>query len=115
MQHATQLIRGNPITVQHLPFNDRREAADRRRLAGRRERLDDEELEADKEGADGDDGVPASNGKGGSFKDQVSALEHQPITEALDRAGGNRSKAAEELGIYRRLLYAKIKEYGLGE
>ena len=28
-------------------------------------------------------------------------------------ATGNRSKAAEMLGIYRRLLYAKIKEYGL--
>ncbi|HET7582807.1 MAG TPA: helix-turn-helix domain-containing protein, partial [Candidatus Limnocylindria bacterium] len=31
------------------------------------------------------------------------------------RAGGNRSKAAEELGIYRRLLYAKLREYGLGD
>ena len=40
--------------------------------------------------------------------------------EADDRRGagaqhGNRSKAAEELGIYRRLLYAKMREYGLGE
>ena len=52
---------------------------------------------------------------GGSFKDQVAALEKQLIKEALDRAGGNRTKAADELGIYRRLLYAKIKEYGLEE
>jgi DNA-binding NtrC family response regulator len=85
-------------------------------MAGRRERMDEEELEADREGsADTDGAVAASNGKGGSFKDQVAALERQLIKEALDRAGGNRSKAAEELGIYRRLLYAKIKEYGLGE
>ncbi len=33
--------------------------------------------------------------------------------KALRDAAGNRSKAAEMLGIYRRLLYAKIKEYGL--
>jgi DNA-binding NtrC family response regulator len=33
--------------------------------------------------------------------------------KALRDANGNRSKAAEMLGIYRRLLYAKIKEYGL--
>ncbi|MDQ2688719.1 MAG: sigma-54-dependent Fis family transcriptional regulator, partial [Chloroflexota bacterium] len=52
---------------------------------------------------------------GGSFKDRVASLERQLIKEALDRAGGNRTKAAEDLGIYRRLLYAKIKEYGLEE
>ena len=51
--------------------------------------------------------------RSGSFKEQVAALEKQLIREALERAGGNRTKAAEELGIYRRLLYAKIKEYGL--
>ena len=37
------------------------------------------------------------------------------ILDALERSRGNRSKAAEELGIYRRLLYAKMREYGLGE
>ena len=57
-----------------------------------------------------------ANGNGAStFKDRVATLERQLIKEALDRAGGNRTKAADELGIYRRLLYAKIKEYGLGE
>ena len=56
------------------------------------------------------------NGNGaGTFKDRVADLERQLIKEALDRAGGNRTKAADELGIYRRLLYAKIKEYGLEE
>ncbi|MGH2417000.1 MAG: helix-turn-helix domain-containing protein, partial [Candidatus Limnocylindria bacterium] len=94
------------------PFNDRREAADRARLAGRRSRLDDEEDEADGNGA----AEPATNGEtGGSFKDQVASLERQLIKEALDRADGNKAKAAEDLGIYRRLLYTKIKEYGLGE
>ncbi|TMK15615.1 MAG: hypothetical protein E6G68_10705 [Actinobacteria bacterium] len=45
----------------------------------------------------------------------MSALERRLILEALERAGGNRTRAAEELGIYRRLLYAKMREYGLGE
>jgi two-component system response regulator AtoC len=118
IERAVVLSRGNPITVQNLPFDDRREAADRRRLAGRRSRMDDEDLEADAVFADAKGVAASSNGGAGngrSFKDQVAALERQLIKEALDRADGNRSKAAEELGIYRRLLYAKIKEYGLGE
>jgi DNA-binding NtrC family response regulator len=115
IERAVVLSRGTPITLQHLAFDDRREAADRARMAGRRSRLDDE---AEDELADADmamsNGQASGNG-GGTFKDQVSALERQLIKEALDRADGNRTKAAEELGIYRRLLYAKIKEYGLGE
>ena len=65
--------------------------------------------------ADGN-GMGAENGEpGGPFKKRVSALERRLILEALERAGGNRTRAAEELGIYRRLLYAKMREYGLGE
>ncbi|HEX9609162.1 MAG TPA: helix-turn-helix domain-containing protein, partial [Candidatus Limnocylindria bacterium] len=60
-------------------------------------------------------GVSNGDGIGGPFKERVAALERQLIKEALERAGGNRTKAAEDLGIYRRLLYAKIREYGLGE
>jgi two-component system response regulator AtoC len=132
IERAVVLSRGNPITVEHLPFGDRREARDRARLAGRRSRLGDEADAADAD-ADADalereaqNGAGAAKGEtngagatpvagGGSFKDQVASLEKQLIREALDRAGGNRTKAADELGIYRRLLYAKIKEYGLEE
>jgi DNA-binding NtrC family response regulator len=59
----------------------------------------------------------ATNGAGANatFKEAVESLEKRLIGEALSRNGGNRSKAAEELGIYRRLLYAKMREYGLGE
>jgi two-component system, NtrC family, response regulator AtoC len=115
VERAVVLARGNPITIEHLPFGDRREARDRARLADRRTRLNDEEdadLEDESHGAG-----PHMNGagNGGTFKDRVAALEKELIREALDRAGGNRTKAAEDLGIYRRLLYAKIKEYGLGE
>jgi two-component system response regulator AtoC len=117
IERAVVLARGNPITLEHLPFGDRREARDRARLADRRSRLEDEaDAELD-EAAEAEEAGASPNGhvEGGSFKNQVAALEKQLIKEALDRAGGNRTKAAEELGIYRRLLYAKIKEYGLGE
>jgi two-component system response regulator AtoC len=121
IERAVVLSRGNPIGVDHLPFAEEVEAQDRARLAERRSRLDEEAALADEEA-----GAPARAGRRGgsaptngaeaaSFKDRVSALERQLIKEALERAGGNRTKAAEDLGIYRRLLYAKIKEYGLGE
>jgi two-component system, NtrC family, response regulator AtoC len=125
IERAVVLSRGNPITVEHLPFGDRREARDRSRLARRRSRLEDELAEAvdDLEAADAEAdaeaqgearaAAQAANGNGGTFKERVSTLERQLIKEALDRAGGNRTKAADDLGIYRRLLYAKIKEYGL--
>jgi two-component system, NtrC family, response regulator AtoC len=128
VERAVVLSRGNPITVGHLPFNDRREARDRARLVKRRTRLNEDEdalaerrdeLEADEALTDAEETAAANgtngNGAGGIFKDRVAALERQLIKEALDRNGGNRTKAADELGIYRRLLYAKIKEYGLGE
>jgi DNA-binding NtrC family response regulator len=67
-------------------------------------------------GGSNGNGAP-TNGAGASatFKEAVESLEKRLIAEALSRNGGNRSKAAEELGIYRRLLYAKMREYGLGE
>ena len=58
---------------------------------------------------DGDE-VP---GERSFFKRSVAQFEKDLIMKALRDAAGNRSKAAEMLGIYRRLLYAKIKEYGL--
>ncbi|HEX6510524.1 MAG TPA: sigma-54 dependent transcriptional regulator, partial [Chloroflexota bacterium] len=50
---------------------------------------------------------------GMKLKDIVSEVERQAIEAALEQADGNRSQAAKRLGIYRRLLYAKIKEYEL--
>jgi DNA-binding NtrC family response regulator len=43
----------------------------------------------------------------------VAKLEHQLIERALTAAGGNRTRAAEILKINRRLLYDKLREYGL--
>jgi DNA-binding NtrC family response regulator len=53
--------------------------------------------------------VPLQNG----WKDNVEALERTLVERALKAARGNKSKAAEILGIHRRLLYEKIRQYGL--
>lgn len=40
-------------------------------------------------------------------------IERQMLEKALERNGGNRKKAAQELGISDRTLYRRIKQYGL--
>jgi transcriptional regulator with GAF, ATPase, and Fis domain len=42
-----------------------------------------------------------------------SAIERQQIREALDRCGGNQSRAAKLLGMSRNTLIARIERYGL--
>src|SRR5262249_80399 len=45
----------------------------------------------------------------------MSTIEKQAILQALDKTGGNRSKAAQLLGIGLRTLQTKLKEYGMTE
>jgi DNA-binding NtrC family response regulator len=47
------------------------------------------------------------------WKPNVEALEKSLLERALRQAEGNKAKAAELLGIHRRLLYDKMREYGL--
>lgn len=54
-----------------------------------------------------DDGNPSTDGM------SLKAIERQSIERALRRWEGNRTKAANELGITRRTLITKIEEYGL--
>jgi two-component system response regulator AtoC len=89
IERAVVLSRGQVITSRELPFGDH---------------------EGEHEGEGEGDEVSAEKS---FFKKSVSQFEKDLIMKALRDAGGNRSKAAEMLGIYRRLLYAKIKEYGL--
>src|SRR3982750_173917 len=86
VERAVVLSRGQIITSRELPFGDHEAEHD-----------EDEDVSAEKS----------------FFKKSVSQFEKDLIMKALRDANGNRSKAAEMLGIYRRLLYAKIKEYGL--
>lgn len=83
LERAIALARGPVLTAADLPFGERP--------------ADETELPAERS----------------FFKTSVAAFERDLIMTALRDAGGNRSRAAELLGIYRRLLYAKIKEYGL--
>jgi len=90
IERAVVLSRGQIITSRELPFGDH-------------------------DPADGEEGESEADAKGDSsfFKKSVAQFEKDLIMKALRDANSNRSKAAEMLGIYRRLLYAKIKEYGL--
>jgi DNA-binding NtrC family response regulator len=48
------------------------------------------------------------------LKEAIAVLERRMIADALERAGGNRSEAARQLGIARTQLYQKMEEYGIG-
>ncbi|OQA15108.1 MAG: Transcriptional regulatory protein ZraR [bacterium ADurb.Bin363] len=56
-----------------------------------------------------------SEGEKMSFKDIVSDVEKDLVIKALNKASWNRTKAAEILNINRRLLYSKMKEYGISD
>jgi DNA-binding NtrC family response regulator len=47
------------------------------------------------------------------FEETVAAFEQDIIREALDRCGWNQTRAAEQLGITRRLLKLKIDKHAL--
>jgi DNA-binding NtrC family response regulator len=56
----------------------------------------------------------ASEGAPPSLREATASLERRMILESLERASGNRSEAARQLGIGRPQLYAKMEEYGIG-
>jgi len=89
VHRAIILARGSVITPQHIVFTG---------APGKRDSDIDEQI-AEKVAM----GVP--------LRDIVAQTEKQAIEAALQQASGNRSQAAKQLGIYRRLLYAKISEY----
>ena len=43
----------------------------------------------------------------------LEEMERALIVKTLDETGGNRTRASEILGINRRTLQNKLKEYGL--
>lgn len=53
--------------------------------------------------------VPLHSG----WKENVDALERALVERALAEAEGNKSKAADILGIHRRLLYEKLRQFGI--
>ncbi len=47
------------------------------------------------------------------WRENLEALERALVERALGEAQGNKSKAAEILGIHRRLLYEKLRQFGM--
>jgi DNA-binding NtrC family response regulator len=56
--------------------------------------------------------MPARS-EGEDLPDEIRSLERSRITAALERCGGNQSKAAVMLGISRRTLVSRLSEFGL--
>lgn len=57
--------------------------------------------------------VPPTEHKAAKAPKRTGSLQKESVVEALERCQGNRTRAAEYLGITRRYLQYKIKEYGL--
>ena len=89
IQRAVVMARGGVITTDHLSIDELPE----------RKFVDVQQKVRDR--------VP--------LKQVLAEVEKQMILEAMHQAKGNRSKAANILGIYRRLLYAKLREYGIAD
>ncbi len=56
---------------------------------------------------------PAPGGGGSGEVRPLAELEKEAILHALEVVGGNRRKAAEQLGIGERTLYDRLKKYGV--
>ncbi len=84
IQRTLVLARGELVTREDLPANLRGAAEPER---------------------------PGESGSGGSLRERVAALERAAITEALEREGGNQTRAASRLGISERALRYKLSKY----
>lgn len=54
-------------------------------------------------------------GPGGTLAEQMREFERRVIRQALEAAGGNRSRAAQNLGISRKTLWEKMRLLGLDD
>ena len=54
-----------------------------------------------------------AQGSGGVLIGNMEEIQKQAILEALEKSGGNKTKAAELLGISRRNLIYKLRSYGM--
>ncbi len=56
---------------------------------------------------------PDAKGSAADLRTEVAALERQRILEALQRCGGNQTRAAKALGMPRRTLVSRLAAYGI--
>jgi|APLak6261679142_1056127.scaffolds.fasta_scaffold00011_101 DNA-binding NtrC family response regulator/pSer/pThr/pTyr-binding forkhead associated (FHA) protein len=50
---------------------------------------------------------------GSNLRDEREAAEKRAVLDALEKTGGNQTKAAELLGVSRRTLVTRLQQYGL--
>ncbi len=86
LERATILAGGDPISPSHIMITEERPAAEARDIL---------------EGIVGRISLPE--------------VERSLLRLALEKAGGNKSRAAEMLGITRRTLYSRMEKHGEGE
>jgi two-component system response regulator HydG len=60
-------------------------------------------------------GVPGSSGTGVPIGGSLARLEQNEILSALEQFHGNKTRAAEHLGINRKTLREKMQKYGLAD
>src|SRR3954451_74819 len=126
-QHAERLgIPRKPLSAEALamlqqwrwPGNVREleNALERALVLSEGDEIDPAALPDEIRGARKASGPPETPSEGDlSVKRAQRALEADLIRRALERTGGNRSRAAELLDLSPRALLYKIREYGLGE
>lgn len=56
--------------------------------------------------------MPVQSNNTESLKDKQQSIEYQMIKDALFACDGNKSKAAQKLGLARSVFYRKLKQYG---
>jgi DNA-binding NtrC family response regulator len=57
---------------------------------------------------------PASDASGTTLEQKIAALERRELTAALAATQGNRSQAAQRLGLSRQGLLNKLARHGIG-
>ncbi|MGE5175934.1 MAG: sigma 54-interacting transcriptional regulator [Hyphomicrobiales bacterium] len=98
IERAILLCDGGLITREHLP-------APPPRLTGA--------LSGSAGPARAPEASPATNGSRPTSDMNLGSMERDLVTQALTRAGGNKSAAARILGLSRAQLYSRLDRYGL--
>jgi DNA-binding NtrC family response regulator len=58
---------------------------------------------------------PLNGHKARESEDALSSLERQHIMKVIAQTGGNKARAARQLGLSRRALYRRLERHGLAE
>jgi two-component system response regulator AtoC len=104
------------LSEYHWPGNVREleNAIERALVLARESIVTENEIEMRPLESKADAGWAAQAPLESGWQRNLAELEKSLVVRALHQAEGNKSRAAELLGIHRRLLYEKLREYGIG-